>query len=114
MQTFPTVCAAALVVAVSALAQTGPPASAKIDVKVINVDVAALDGGGQPVTDLTRDDFEVFEDDQPQKLTNFSAIDVTGKAAVAAAMHDVQLRRRLILLVDNNYIEKRERNQALT
>jgi VWFA-related protein len=116
MRTFPTVCAAALSLAAAAFAQTETPAviRADVNVKVINVDVAAIDGNGKPVLDLTRDDFEIYEDDRPQKVTNFSPIDVTTRTAGAATANDLQLRRRLILLVDNNYIEKRERNQALT
>lgn len=113
MRILPTVCAASLVLAAGALAQTASPVGARVEVKVINVDVAAIDGAGQPVTDLSRDDFEIYEDDQLQKVTNFSAVDVTRAGAAAATTNDLQLRRRIVLLVDNNYIEKRERNAAL-
>lgn len=120
MRTIPLVCASVFA-AFPALAQTlspPPPAAAKplavrMDVKVINVDVAAIDGAGRPVVDLTRDDFEIYEDNRPQKVTNFAVIDNSVKGAAARSETDLQFRRRLILLVDNNYIEKRERNLAL-
>jgi VWFA-related protein len=111
MRTIPILCASALFIATSAFAQT--PISNRVEVKVINVDVAAIDSSGHPVTDLTRDDFEVFEDNQPQKLTNFAVIDNTLKAADGRTSSDLQFRRRLILLIDNNYIDTRERNAAL-
>ena len=46
--------------------------ASRVDVKVINVDVAAIDASGNAVTNLTKDDFEVFEDNQPQAITNFA------------------------------------------
>jgi VWFA-related protein len=118
--TFP-LCGAALVIAFSAAAgqSTGQsPAAAvpvveNVDVRVVNVDVAAVDGSGKPISDLTASDFELYEDGKPQKLTNFAFVDRTVQSADAVNATDGQLRRRLILLVDNNYIEKRERNLAL-
>lgn len=96
-----------------------PPLTAHVEVKVINVDVVATDPAGRPVTDLTKDDFEVFEDDQPQKITNFYVIE---KAAVHSEKRDEnpggtpvteQFRRKIVLLVDNNYIDKPVRDAAL-
>jgi VWFA-related protein len=37
------------------------------------LNVSALDATGHPVTDLTRADFQVFDDDQPQVITSFRA-----------------------------------------
>jgi len=45
-----------------------------IDVSLINIEVVAVDDDGQPVTDLTRDDFEVFVDGKPVEITNFFAV----------------------------------------
>lgn len=87
--------------------------SARIDVKVINVDVSVIDAAGKAVAGLTRDDFEVLEDNQPQKITNFTTVNRAPAAAAAADRSSPQLRRRVILLVDNNYIDKTDRDNAL-
>lgn len=96
-------------VAVPLSAQT----SAKVDVKVINVDVSVVDASGKPVTDLKQDDFEVLEDNQPEKITNFALINRAPAGAAMRTPADLQLRRRVILLVDNNYIDKSDRDAAL-
>lgn len=115
MRTLSWCATAALLFSSAAVAQTATPeaVAATAEVRVINVDVAALDSTGHPVRDLTRDDFEVFEDGKLKPLTNFSIIDNTAKTAEVPLDGGLQLRRRLILLVDNNYIEKRDRNLAL-
>ena len=87
--------------------------AAKVDVKVINVDVTVIDGSGKPVTDLTKNDFEVLEDNKPQTITNFSIVNGVAGRGEARAPVDLQLRRRVILLVDNNYIDKTDRDAAL-
>jgi VWFA-related protein len=100
-----------LVIAAPLLAQS----SAKIDVRVINVDVSAIDANGKTVTDLTRDDFEVLEDNQPQRITNLTVVSrpLPAAAAEPRSSANLQLRRRVILLVDNNYIDKTDRDTAL-
>jgi VWFA-related protein len=94
-----------------------PPLTEHVEVKVINVDVDVVDKAGRPVTDLTRDDFEVFEDGRPQKIANFYAIENSGVKGTAAAdpvaAASSQFRRKFILLVDNNYIDKIQRDKAL-
>jgi VWFA-related protein len=85
----------------------------RVDVKVINVDVSAIDAAGKAVAGLTKDDFEVFEDNQPQTITNFTVIENAARSAEPRTAVDLQFRRKLILLVDNNYIDKRDRNAAL-
>src|SRR2546422_5135316 len=47
----------------------------RIEVYVVNVDVTVSDKRGQPVRGLTRDDFLVFEDGKPQKVTNFYVVE---------------------------------------
>ncbi|MDP9361463.1 MAG: VWA domain-containing protein [Acidobacteriota bacterium] len=87
--------------------------SEKVDVKVINADVSVVDAAGKPVTDLKQSDFEVFEDDKPQKITNFALVNRAASSGAARTPADVQLRRRVILLVDNNFIDKSDRDNAL-
>lgn len=43
-------------------------------VNVVNVDVVVTDRQGNPVHDLTRDDFELLEDGRPVEITNFYAV----------------------------------------
>jgi VWFA-related protein len=107
------------VVGFAAAQKTGPlpPLTAQVEVHVVNVDVSVTDATGKPVLDLTKDDFEVFEDGKLQKVANFYAIrdagvSATGRTAAAAPEGD-QFRRRFVLLVDNNYIDKIQRDIAL-
>ena len=39
------------------------------------VDVLVLDGGGRPVPGLTADDFELFEDGEPQRVASLDVVD---------------------------------------
>src|SRR5262245_48478734 len=52
-----------------------PPLTARVEVQVVNVDVTVTDTDGKPVMNLTKDDFEIFEDGRPQKITNFYAFE---------------------------------------
>lgn len=75
---------AAAVAALAALALAVPtPARAQndlslfldtVDVHLVNVEVMVTDEEGDPVTGLTREDFEIFEDGEPVELTNFHAV----------------------------------------
>ena len=98
-----------------------PPLTAHIDVKIINVDVTVTDHAGRPLTGLTKDDFEIFEDGKLQTVKNFDIIEnavlkgTTPSTPVSAASTPFsdQSRRKFVLLVDNNYIDKIERDRAL-
>src|SRR6266545_1251058 len=90
------------------------PLAASVDVKVVNVDVAVTDGTGTPVNDLTRDDFEVLEDGQPQTITNFYVTSKTVRRSSDSGETTPQpAQRKIIVVVDNNYIDARERSLAL-
>ena len=54
----------------------GPPPRFGAETELVTVDVVVLDGDGQPVPGLKRDDFRVLEDGRPQTLTAFEAIEV--------------------------------------
>jgi VWFA-related protein len=47
-------------------------------VNFVRVDVIVTDRKGDPVTSLTKDDFEVFEDGRPQVVDQFKLVDATG------------------------------------
>jgi VWFA-related protein len=57
----------------SALSQTP---TFKVQVDYVDVDVLVTDGQGRFVHDLTRDDFQVFEDGKRQTIANFSVVDI--------------------------------------
>ncbi len=65
-----------LVSDVRAYAQRPPqkqePPAARVTTRLVQVNVVAQDRNGQPVADLTRDDFEVTEQGKPQRISVFS------------------------------------------
>lgn len=101
-----------------------------IDVRVINVDVVVTDRKGNPITGLTKDDFEIFENGQPKLISNF--YEVTGQKAVNTVIEPEpgkpaaesvkeqkeeipeQLRRRVIFYVDNLSLAPFNRNRVFT
>ncbi len=46
-----------------------------VDVTVVNLDVYVTDKKGEPITGLTRDDFEIFENGRPVAISNFFAVE---------------------------------------
>jgi VWFA-related protein len=93
-----------------------------IDVRIVNVDVTVTSKGA-PVRGLTRDDFEIFEDGRPQKITNFYSVEepVRAKAtapnaataAAPAVEPDPRFRRKVLVLVDNRHTTRHQRDIAL-
>src|SRR5436305_1601569 len=80
-----------LISAFAAFAQTpqNPPETViRINVNLVQLDAVVHDSKGQPVTNLTKDDFEILQDGKPQTITNFSFISTPrepGAAALPAA-----------------------------
>ena len=105
--------AVALVLAMSAsLAAPQQTLVESIEVRVANVDVVVRDKAGNPVTGLTRDDFEIYEDGTKQPVTNLYEVRRnTGVVAPARAGETPsaesltapveQRPRKLILFVDS-------------
>ena len=99
--------------AVPLFAQT-PPVIEKIDISVVNVDVTVTDRAGHPVRGLTRDDFEVFEDGKPQKITNFYAVgNQNPNLTKIAPSPDERFRRNVLVIVDNVSSTGFNRDRAL-
>jgi len=48
----------------------------RTEVEYVEVDALVTDADGRFVRDLTADDFEVLEDGRPQKIVNFSMVDI--------------------------------------
>ncbi len=57
-----------------ALQQQTPDTVIRINVNLVQVDATVVDGKGQPVTDLKKEDFVLLQDGKPQALTNFSFV----------------------------------------
>ncbi len=98
-----------LLAALPLAAQT--PVIEKIDVNVVNVDVTVTDRAGNPVRGLTRDDFQIFEDGKPQKVTNFYAVSAAEGGALLA--QDERFRRKVLVIVDNVTTSRYFRDRAL-
>jgi VWFA-related protein len=90
----------------------------RITTNLVQMDVVVTDKRGRQVTDLTADDFEIFEDGRPRKITNFSYVSVgpppssapdagptpttAAPAAVPRArLRPEQVRRTIALVVDD-------------
>ncbi|MEA2343252.1 MAG: hypothetical protein QOF63_1421 [Thermoanaerobaculia bacterium] len=120
---------AALTAGPLAAQQKNPPAaetpklSESIDVRVIGIDVVVTDKKGNPVTGLTKDDFQIFENGKEKTISNFYEIE--GKTATQAVVVPTpgvpappkeeineQLRRRIILYIDNLSLAPFNRNRV--
>lgn len=73
---------------------------------LVNLNVVAKDGRGQAVTDLTRDDFQVFEGSKAQRVVSFRRNDATMKRAMRAEANEysnrsgVPMERVRVILFD--------------
>ena len=98
------------------------PVTERVEVSVTNIDVIVTDSKGNRVPDLTRDDFEVFQDGVPQVISNFYAVSggkvlledgktVPLDSPAAAAEIPSQLKARYIVFIDNVNIQPQNRNR---
>jgi VWFA-related protein len=102
--------------------QAIPSVSESVEVSVTNVEVIVTDSRGQRVSGLTRDDFEVRQDGQPQKITNFYAVS-GGKLILEdgkvlsldepAAKEELpaEVKARYLIYIDNLNIQPQNRNR---
>lgn len=60
------------------------PSPIKVSVQLVEVSVVAVDKNGQPVTDLTKDDFEIQDNGKPQVVRYF-ALETKSKASTSAS-----------------------------
>lgn len=97
------------------------PYSEKVEVSITNVEVVVTDSRGNRIPGLTREEFDVFQDGVPQKITNFYAVSggkVTledGKVVALDAPEAEELPRELkaryLIYVDNLNIQPQNRNR---
>lgn len=122
----------ACVVLVSAISFAGsaqqespavPKLSEKIEVRVANVDVFVTDRAGNPIRDLTRDDFEIVENRIPQPIVNFfearpdaiapAAADVAPAAGAVLPAESAAPPRRVVFYIDNLTLTASQRNRLI-
>jgi VWFA-related protein len=75
----------------SAAQQTPTPGVIQINVNLVQVDAVVTDAKGNPVADLTAADFELLQDGERQKITNFEYVNLRDPAA-SLARFSVQTR----------------------
>ena len=102
-----------------------------IDVQVVNLEVFVTDRKGERVSDLGKDDFEIYEDGRPMPITNFYAVsgrrrrpvlempeaedEAAAPAAEAApAVPEADQRLRVVVYVDNDNIHPFNRNRLFS
>ena len=54
--------------------QNPPDTVIRINVNLVQLDAVVHDDKDRPVTDLTKDDFEILQDNKPQQITNFAYV----------------------------------------
>jgi len=99
-----------------------------IDVRIIDFDVVVTDRRGNFVSGLSKDDFEILENGVPKPISNFAEIDagapkrilateVSGEvveqnpAQAPAAMQE-EMKRRIIIYIDNLSLAPFNRNRV--
>src|SRR6187431_353951 len=65
---------ATLLMACLILAQDAVP-NFKVDVPLVSLDVGVLDSSNRPLTNLTRDDFLIYEEGESREIKHFSAVE---------------------------------------
>ena len=89
----------------------------RISVTLVQVDAVVTDKDGKPVIDLQKDDFEIYEDDKRQLITNFSFVSTQTSSATnaptprqkdnslnlspPARLRPAQVRRTIAIVVDD-------------
>src|SRR3954470_24205210 len=60
----------------AAQGQAAPPVTFRVEVNYVEVDAFVTDAQGNIVPDLTVNDFELLEDNKPQKVSTFSLVNI--------------------------------------
>lgn len=102
-----------------------PKLAETMEIRVINVDVVVTDKKGKPVTGLTKNDFQLFENGSEKPISNFYEVTAPPAPAAAApgqpapaapkltaASIPENQRRRIIFYVDNLSLAPFNRNRV--
>lgn len=93
--------------------QPPPQYGETIEVRVVNLDVVVNDRDGNPVTGLTRDDFEIYENGKKKEITNFLEVDERIKTADAKTPSPRASRLNFVFFIDNTTLHPFNRNKVL-
>ena len=107
---------ATLVVATSLYPQQQPPLVESIEVRVTNVDVVVTDRKGNPILGLTKDDFELYDENVQQPITNFYEVRRGEDMSAPVGNQDVPLairQRRIALFVDSGTLTPSRKSAVL-
>ncbi|MGA8810329.1 MAG: VWA domain-containing protein [Thermoanaerobaculia bacterium] len=75
-----------------------------VKVHLVEVPVTVIDHAGNPIRGLKPENFELFDDGKPQKITAFDAIDFASAESVSAiSSQNPNARRSFILVFDLEY-----------
>jgi len=74
-KTLPAIVLGFLLISVMGVAAQDSSYTLRVDVSMISVDVAVFDAAGIPVSNLSKEDFEIYEDGRPQQLKSFASLD---------------------------------------
>jgi VWFA-related protein len=98
----------------------------QVHVTVVNVDVFVRDNKGQPVEDLTREDFRLLQDGKPVEITNFAVLSKEVIRHMLAPLGDQEIAAPgpvelpseirpvfVVLYVDNENLRPFDRNRVL-
>ena len=117
-----------ITLAVLTLAVTAPLAAQneavfgdRVEVELVLVDVVVEDSNGNPVVDLTADDFRLFRNDQRVTISQFTPARAgrvataagTEAASAAASAGAPDSPRRLVVFVDNLHLHPNRRAHVL-
>jgi VWFA-related protein len=95
----------------------GPQVTFRLETNYVEVDAVVTDSKGNFVRNLTRDDFQVFEDGKPQSVDTFSLVDIPLEKADAplyretvvepdVVTNDRDIEGRIYLIVlDSNHVQ---------
>jgi VWFA-related protein len=74
-KTLPVIVLAFVLMSVTRAAAQDSSYTLRVDVSMISVDVAVFNAAGVPVSNLSQEDFEIYEDGRPQQLKSFASLD---------------------------------------
>jgi VWFA-related protein len=107
---------AACLLAATGSAQVQPSGwGGTIAVRLVEVEVVATDGDGNPIAGLRREDFELLDDGRPVTISNFAAPApaADGQAPPAGTSAGSGRPVTLVVLADTFGLQPRARNDAL-
>ena len=84
---------------------------AKVD--AVELDAFVVDAAGNPVTDLTVEDFEILEDGRPQPITSFAVIDIPIERVEAPAADRLLSDGAHESAAGGTYLSLRHRRESL-